>query len=112
MHAVDRVGGNRTVLWKQTQRCKAVLLLIEHLQRFAPGRLLAVVDFAQIQHLPLRDFPGSQTPTLHHRVVTVFLPILLPPVAAQKHVPLQNARILLACLVGRSPLQAPTKMFY
>src|SRR5439155_17124587 len=60
------VGGNRPVLRKQTQRCKPVLLLIECLQRLAPCRLLAAVDFAQIQTLPLRDFSGPQSPALHH----------------------------------------------
>src|SRR2546426_7855005 len=73
---------------------------------------LAVVDFAQVQHLPLRHFPRLQTPTLHHRVIAVFLPILDPRIAAQKHSQLQNARILSSCIEGRSPLQALAKMFY
>src|SRR5882672_6371943 len=112
LHAVDGVGGNRPVFRKQTQRCISVLALIEHLQRFAPCCLLAVVDFAQIQHLPLRYFPRLQTPTFHHRVITVFLSVLDPRIAAQKHSQLQNARILPACIEGRSPLQALAKMSY
>src|ERR1019366_3491658 len=112
LQAVDCVGGNRPVLRKQTQRRKPVLFLIKYLQRFAPCCLLAVVDFPQVQHLPLRYFPRLQTPTFHYRVVAVFLPILDPRIAAQKHAPLQNARILPGCIEGRSPLQAFAKMSY
>ena len=111
LHAVDRVGGNRAVLRKQTQWCDSLLCFIKYLQRPAPCRLLAVVDFAQVQHLPLRYFPRLQPPTFHHRVVPVRLAVFDPRIAAQKHAPLQNARILPACIEGRSPLQALTKMF-
>src|ERR1019366_7002067 len=89
----------------------SVLPLIEHLQRFAPCCLLAVVDFAQVQNLPLCYFPRLQTPTFHHRVIAVFLPVLDPRIAAQKHSQLQNARNCPPCIEGRSPLQALAKMF-
>jgi hypothetical protein len=49
---------------------------------------------------------------LHQCVIAMFLLILDPPVAAQKHAPLQHARILPACLEGRSPLQVRSEMFY
>src|SRR5712692_9605440 len=112
LHAVDCVGGNRPVLRKQTQWPESLLFLIEHLQRLAPRRLLAVIDFAQVQYLPLRHFSRLQTPALHHRVVAVFLPILEPLVAAQEHAPLQHARIPHSCIEGKSPLQTSSKMFY
>src|ERR1019366_8193352 len=89
----------------------SVLPLIEHLQRFAPCCLLAVVDFAQVQNLPLCYFPRLQTPTFHHRVIAVFLPVLDPRIAAQKHSQLQNARNCPPCIEGRSPLQALAKIF-
>src|ERR1019366_8523457 len=89
----------------------SVLPLIEHLQRFAPCCLLAVVDFAQVQNLPLCYFPRLQTPTFHHRVIAVFLPVLDPRIAAQKHSQFQNARNCPPCIEGRSPLQALAKMF-
>ncbi len=110
LHAVDRVRRYQSILSKQTQRRESMLLLIEHLQRLAPSRLLAVVDFAQVQHLPLSNFPASQTPAFHHRVVAMFLPILDPLVAPQKHVHWQHARFLPLCLEGRSPLQALSEM--
>src|SRR5208337_262197 len=112
LHAVDGVGGNRPVPRKQTQRRISLLPLIKHLQRPAPCRLLAVVDFPQVQHLPLRHFPRLQTPTFHHRVVAVLLPVLDPRIAAQKHSQLQNARNPHRFIEGRSPLQALAKMFY
>jgi len=77
----------------------------------APCCLLAVVDFAQVQHLPLRYSPRLQTPASHRRVVPAFLSVLDSRIA-QKHPQLQNARILPACIEGRSPLQALAKMFY
>jgi hypothetical protein len=109
---LNGVGGNPPVFRKQAQRCESVLFLIKHLQRFAPCRLLAVVDLAQVQNLALRYFARLQTPTFHHRVVAVFLAVLDPPIAAQKHSQLQNARISSPCIGGRSPLQALAKMFY
>ncbi|MBZ5729451.1 MAG: hypothetical protein LAP87_31305, partial [Acidobacteriia bacterium] len=45
-------------------------------------------------------------------VVPVRLAVFDPRIAAQKHAPLQNARILPGCIEGRSPLQALAKMFY
>src|SRR5437868_13114524 len=112
LHAVDGVGGNRPVLRKQTQRRIPLLPLIKHLQRLAPCRLLAVVDFAQVQNLPLRYFSRLQTPTFHHRVVAVLLSVFDPRIAAQKHACLQNARFLPGCIERRSPLQTLSKMFY
>src|SRR5207248_8835166 len=104
------VTGYHKVLYRTL--VKSVLFLVEHRQCFAPCCLLAVVDFAQVQHLPLRYFPRLQTSAFHHRVVAVFLPVLDPRIAAQKHSQLQNARISAPCIEGRSPLQAPAKMFY
>src|SRR5207253_7777262 len=112
LHAVDGVGGKRPVLRKQTQRRIPLLPLIKHLQRLAPCRLLAVVDFAQVQNLPLRYFSRLQTPTFHHRVVAVLLSVFDPRIAAQKHACLQNARFLPGCIERRSPLQTLSKMFY
>src|SRR5665213_1576448 len=112
LHAVDGVAGNRAVLRKQTQRRQALLRFIKYFQSPAPGRLLAVVNFAEIQHLPLRHFPRLQTPAFHHRVIAVLLAVLHPRVAAQKHSQLQNARNPHRFIEGRSALQALLKMFY
>jgi len=83
---IQGVDGHRSVFRKQAERCGTLLLLVEHLQRLAPRRLLAVVDLAQIQHAALHHFAGLQTPTLFDAVVAVFLTVLRPPVASQEHV--------------------------
>ena len=50
LHAVDGVGRNFAVFRKQAQFGEALFALVEDLQRLAPGRLLAVVDLAQVEH--------------------------------------------------------------
>jgi hypothetical protein len=58
------------------------LLLVEHLQALAPGRLLAVVDLAQIQHPPLHHAPGLQATALLDAEIAMLLAVLLPPVTS------------------------------
>jgi len=82
---IQRVGGRRPVFREQAEGHRALLLLVEHLQRLAPRRLLAVVDLSQIQHAALYDSAGLQTPAFLDAVVAVFLAVLLPPVASQEH---------------------------
>ena len=111
LHAVEGVGGHRTVFGKQAPRGEAVLIFIEHFERFAPRRFLAVVDFAEVENLALRHFAGTQTPAFDHGVVAVFLAVFDPFVAAKEHASEQNARIFGCWIVGRSPLQALGKCF-
>jgi len=98
---VKDICGNRTVFWKQTQCGRAPLLFIEHLQRFTPGCLLAVVDLSQIQHPPLYHLAGLQPPTFFDAVVAMFFTVLLPSVTSQEHAPVQNARLLSSFLLYR-----------
>src|SRR5208282_3225450 len=82
---IDGIGGNRPIIRKQAERGGTLLPLVEDLQRFAPCRLLVVVDLAQIQYAALHDSAGLQAPALLDAVVVVFLAVLLPPVASQEH---------------------------
>jgi hypothetical protein len=59
LDAIDGVVRNRAVLGEQAQLGKPPLALYEHVQRFAPGCLLAVIDFTQVEHPTLRDFASS-----------------------------------------------------
>ena len=49
LHAVYDIARNLPIVREQAQRCVALFLLIEYLQRLAPGCLLLVIDLAQIQ---------------------------------------------------------------
>jgi hypothetical protein len=60
-------------------------LLVEYLQRLAPGCLLAIVDFAQIENSPLHYAAGLQTPALLDAVIAVFFAVFHPAVASQEH---------------------------
>ena len=45
---------------------------------------MGVIDLAQIQHGPLRDFVGRDPLVLHHAKVAMLFAVLLPIRAAQK----------------------------
>ena len=59
--------------------------VIEDLDRPDPRRALAVVDLAEIQHVPLNHPPAPNAPVLHHRPTSMLLAVLPPNLAAQKH---------------------------
>ena len=84
LQAVDGVGGNRAVLWEQTQRAVVLLVFIEDLQRLAPRRLLRIVDLAQVEHGALHDLVARDALALHHAEVAVLVAVLLSSSAAQK----------------------------
>ena len=57
----------------------------QHLDRPAPGRPLAVVDLAEIEHLPLHHTPVAVAAVLDHAPVTVLLAVLETSLGAHKH---------------------------
>src|SRR6202020_1280225 len=59
--------------------------LVEHLDRAAPGRMLAIVDLAEIGHLSLNHAPALNAPVLDHRPGPMHLAILAANLVAQKH---------------------------
>jgi hypothetical protein len=74
-----------SVFGKQAQRPRSLLGFIQHFQRLAPRRLLAVIDFSQIQNPPLHHPARTQTTTLLHAPVAVLLAIFESPVRVQVH---------------------------
>jgi monomeric isocitrate dehydrogenase len=60
-------------------------LLRKHLDGFAPGQLLGVIDLAQIKHVPLHHSASRHAPVLDNAPATVFLAVFLADFAAQKH---------------------------
>ncbi len=82
---VRLVRRQRPVVGEQTHLAELPAVLVEHTQRPAPGRLLAVVDLPEVHHLPLRRLPVGQAAVLHHAEITVTLPILLPLGGPDEH---------------------------
>ncbi len=62
LNAVDRVARNLAVFGEQAQLGEPLLALHEDFQRLAPGRLLAVIDLAQVEHAALSHLAGAQAP--------------------------------------------------
>ena len=58
---------------------------LQHLDRPAPGRPLAVVDLAEIEHLPLHHTPVAVAAVLDHAPVTVLLAVLETSLGAHEH---------------------------
>jgi hypothetical protein len=65
--------------------CGHARILVEHLDRLAPGSCLRGVYLAKIQHMPLHHTAIIETPVLNDAPVAVCLAVLLSLGAAQKH---------------------------
>ena len=60
---------------------------VERLDRPAPTGALAVVDFAEIKHLPLNHAPVVNPAVFDHRPIPMLLAVLAANLMAQKHAP-------------------------
>jgi diguanylate cyclase (GGDEF)-like protein len=85
MHGLLRQLRGFPVLRKQHHLTPLTARLVEHFDAPAPSRFLTVVDFPQVEYLPLH-YPPRRTPSvLHDAPITMFLAILLAQRAAQEH---------------------------
>jgi len=108
LEAIDRALGNLAIVGKQTQRPASLLLLVEHVQRFQPRRLLRVIDFPQVHHRPLDRLPRRHPTILHDAEVAMILAVFLARRGPQKH-PAQDHRNRGRNTEGRSsPQPNPT----
>lgn len=57
---VDLMGGNRLVAGEQRHLARLAFLFVKNFDGLAPGGFLAVVDLAEIKHLPLRRLAVGQ----------------------------------------------------
>src|SRR5277367_959388 len=75
----------RTILRKQRDLFAGTPALVERLDRLAPCGALAVVDLAQIKHVPLHR-PAARYPTvLDDAPIAVLFAVLAAKLMAQKH---------------------------
>jgi len=64
------------VIGEQGELCRALPALAEYLNGLAPRRLLAVVDLAQVQHMPLHHTARGGAPAFHNAPVAVSFAVL------------------------------------
>ncbi len=79
------VIGRRPIGGEQGQLSGLLRPLVEGLDHPAPGFLLAVVDFAEIEHLALHDFAAGAALALDDAPVAVLLAVLEASIRAQIH---------------------------
>ena len=85
MHGLLRQLRGFPILRKQHHRMPPAARLVEHFDAPAPGRFLAVVDFSQVEHLPLHHTLRGPTTILHDAPITMLLAIFYATRAAKKH---------------------------
>ena len=85
LQAVDRIDGNLAIVGEQTQVRILLLLIVKHRQRFAPCRLLLIVDLAEIENGSLHRLVGSDAMVFYDAEVAMILAVFLAMDAAQKH---------------------------
>ena len=77
----------RAVLGKQRQLAGSSVALINDGNGAFPSEALAVVDLAQIQHVPVRDLVSWIAPALDDGPTAVNLPVFAPLPALEEHEP-------------------------
>jgi hypothetical protein len=94
-----------SILREQRQRPGTTRILVEHLNRLAPGRRLRGVDLAEIQHMPLHHPAVIETLILNDVPVVVRLAVVPSLGASQKHDAANLSASRRAWESGRSSLQ-------
>src|SRR6516164_3382688 len=86
LHAVT-IGAHRNLAIGGKQRQLAVPLaaLIKGFDQLAPGIALAVIDLAEIQHLPLDHLATGATLVLNDIPVSMLFAVFEAPVESQEH---------------------------
>jgi hypothetical protein len=70
---------------KSTTAARPRLTVLENLDRLAPALALAVIDFAQVEHMALDDLAAGHALVFDDAPIVVRLAILEAFAAAQKH---------------------------
>ena len=85
MHHIAVQRRRVPILGEQRDLSGLLAALVECLDRPAPRRALAVVDLAQIQHMPLHRPAAGHPAVLHDAPVAMLLAVLPAKLVAQKH---------------------------
>src|SRR5271170_3643277 len=85
MHHIAIQRRRHPIVGEQRDLPAALAALVKCLDRLAPGGSLAVVDLAQIQHMPLHRATAGHPEVFHDAPVAVLLTVLVANLVAQKH---------------------------
>ena len=85
LQAIENIRWHGAVFGEETDLFGALIGFVDHVKAFAPGRLLRVIDLAQIEDGALDRASGAQTAVFNDAPVAMFLAIFLAGVVAQKH---------------------------
>jgi hypothetical protein len=85
LHGVERVGGYAAVIGEQAHGLRLLAALAHDRERLAPGRLLGVVDLAEVEHLALEHLAAWQPPGLDDAEVSMLLAVLTPLACLEVH---------------------------
>src|SRR5271167_5030504 len=85
MHDIAIQCRRRTILREQSDRFAGLSAPVECLDRLAPCGALAVVDLAQIKHVPLHRPTAGYPTVLHDAPIAVLFAVLAAKLMAQKH---------------------------
>jgi hypothetical protein len=83
-HGASRAGAC-AICRKQGNLRRSPLVLVEHLDRLAPSRLLRIVDLPEVEHLALHHTPVGDATVLDDAPATVLLAVLETIFRAQEH---------------------------
>src|SRR3954463_14998702 len=103
MHPITVQQRRCTILRKQRDLFATLPALVERLDRLAPGGALAVVDLAQIKHVPLHCPAAANPAVLHDAPIAVLFAVLAADLVAQKH----DASLPKPLAVSQDPWSAP-----
>ena len=78
-------GRTHTILRKERDLLRLVLAFSKDSDAHLPGRLLAVVDFAEIKQAPLHDAAAVHPVAFHDGPDAMFLAVFAPGAALQVH---------------------------
>src|SRR5271157_5565537 len=103
VHHITVQRRRRTILGEQRDLPGVLATLVKCFDGPAPRRSLAIVDLAQIQHVPLHRSTAANPAVLYDAPVAMFLTVLAADLVAQKHA----ARLSQLCAVSQATWSAP-----
>src|ERR1700688_604196 len=85
LHHIAIQWRRRTILGEQRNLPPGPPAVVERLDRLAPRGALAVVDLAQVKHVPLHRPAAEYPAVLDNAPIAVLLAVLAAKLVAQKH---------------------------
>lgn len=85
LHGVKSIRRHGPIVGEQAHGHRFLPAFADYRKRLAPGRLLRVVDLAEVKHLALEHLAARQPPTLDDAEVAMLLAVLATLACLQVH---------------------------